>query len=91
MVARSGSDLEHFLISLELQQLEVSRVNRRLRNGLPVSNRQSRVFVGAVTNTGGNEEMAGRLVDCVENRKVLDTLFVQQLDESAPWTSVIVL
>src|SRR5438552_1570072 len=91
LVARSGSDLEHFLISLELQQLKVSRVNRRLRNGLPTSNRESRVFVGAVTNTSGNEEVARRLVDCVENRKILDPLFVQQLDESAPWTSVFVL
>jgi hypothetical protein len=35
--------------------------------------------------------MARRLVDGVENRKVLDPLFVQQLDESAPRTSVFVL
>src|SRR6266568_2494038 len=91
LVARSGSDLEHFLSSLELQQLEVSRVNRRLRNGFPTPNRESRVFVGAVTNTSGNEEVARRLVDCVENRKILDPLFVQQLDESAAWTSVLVL
>jgi hypothetical protein len=66
-------------------------VNRWLRNGLSISYWQRRVFVSAVANTGGYEEMARRLVNRVENSEVLDALFMQQLDESPPRTAELVL
>src|SRR6266516_4352529 len=80
LVAGASSDLEHFFISFQLQHLVVSDVDRRLRNGLSVSDWQRRVFVSAVTHASGNEEMPGRLVDCVKDRQILDSLLVQQLD-----------
>ena len=66
-------------------------MNRRLRNCLAVPDRERRVFVGAVTNSGGNEEMARRLVDRIEDGEVLDALLMQQLDESPARTAKLVL
>jgi len=44
-----------------------------------------------VSNAGWNEEMARHFVDRIEDREVLDALLVQQLDQSPPGTSLLVL
>ena len=44
-----------------------------------------------MTDSGGNEEVARGLVDCVKDREVLDPLLVQQLHESPPRAAELVL
>ena len=66
-------------------------MNRRLRDRLTISNRKRRVFVSAVTDSGGNEEMARRPINRVEDGEVPDALVMQQLDESPPGAAKLVL
>src|SRR6266404_5091499 len=66
------------------------REQRRLITGSR-SYRQRRIFVSAVPNTGGHEQMARRLVYRVEDSEVLDALLMQQLDESPPRSAELVL
>src|SRR2546423_645391 len=91
LITRSRSDLQHFLISLQVEQLEVSRMNRWLRYRLTVADRQRRVFVGAMAYTRGDEEMTRHLVDSMQHSEVLDSLLMEQFDQAPPRTAELVL
>ena len=51
LISRSGSDLEDFLLAGEAEQLEISRVNRRLRNRLAVADRKRGILVGTMPDS----------------------------------------
>src|SRR5437868_10243764 len=91
LVTRPRPYFQHFLISLQVEQLEVSRMNRWLRYRLTVADRQRRVFVGAMAYTRGHEEMTRHLVDGVEHGEVLDSLLVEQFDQTPPRPAELVL
>ncbi len=44
-----------------------------------------------MSNARGNEEMSRHLIYRVEDGEVLDALLMEQLDESAPRTALLVL
>ena len=64
-------------------------MNRGLRDCLSVADWKRRIFIRAVTNTGGYEEMTRYLIDRVKNGKVLHPLLLQGLDEPAPRSTVL--
>src|SRR5688500_4263829 len=84
LITGSGSHLEHFLMSLELQQLEVSRMDGRLGDRLAVPDRQRRILVRAMPNPRGDEQVARGRFDGAQDREIRDPLLAQRLDQPTP-------
>src|SRR5437868_3571685 len=55
LIAGARSDLEHLLVASELEQLQILRMNRRLRDGLSAADRKWRVLVRLVPQSGRHE------------------------------------
>ena len=60
LVSRAGSNLEDLLLSGEVEQLEISRVNRRLRNRLAVADRKRGILVGTMPDSRRHKEVTRR-------------------------------
>ena len=84
LVAGPRSDLEHPLLSREREQLEIPRMRARLRDRLPIPNRERAVLVRAVSHARGHEEMPRRLIEGVEHGEIAHAPLLQRLDEATP-------
>ena len=84
LIARAGADLEHALAALEREDLEVPRMDARLRDGLPAADRKRRILVRAMAHAGGHERVPRRQVERTQHGEIADALLAQQLDEPAP-------
>src|SRR5450830_932103 len=84
LIASARPDLENALGSLELEQLEVLRMNQWLGDRLTITDRQWRVVVGSVTDTSWNEEVSRRHLDRAEHGEVANALRAELLDQPVP-------
>src|SRR6185312_11866559 len=81
LIARASSDLEHLLLSSELEQLEIARVYPRLRDRLPVPDGQRRILVSAMPQPGWHECVARRHLDRAKHCEIANPLLAQRIDE----------
>ena len=84
LIARARADLEHALLARELQQLEIARVHPRLRDRLPVADRQRRVLVRAMPQPRRHERVARRHLERAQHGEIANSLLAQRLDEPLP-------
>src|SRR6476646_9149231 len=84
LVARARAHLQDAFVAGEMEELEVSRMHRWLRDGLPASYRQRRILIRAVAHAGRHEHVPWREIDCTQHGKVADTAGLQRFDETAP-------
>src|SRR5207237_3278250 len=80
--ARPRPDLEHFLGAFQSEQLQVVRMNVRLRNRLSVTDWQRRVFIRAMPNAGRHELMPRNLLERTQDGQVANALRANVFDEA---------
>src|ERR1700694_3226763 len=83
LITGSSAHLKHLLMSGQLQELEVARVDRWLGDRLAIADRERGILVGAVAHTRGHEEMPWRRLDGSKHREVADATLPQRVDQTS--------
>ena len=81
---RAGPHLQHPVGGLQVEELHVQRLQRRLRRGLPEADGDGRVLVGAVPHRLGEEVVAVDRVEGAQHLQVADPPLLHALDELPP-------
>ena len=70
LIAGTGADLQRAFVARERQELEVARVNGRLRDGLPIADRQRRILIGPMANSRRHEGVARREIERAKHGEI---------------------
>ena len=67
LVTRSSPNFQYFISLANVQQFALISYRIRLRNGLPIANRKSNIFISLVPECFIEEKMPRYFSDCMKN------------------------
>src|SRR5690606_14652250 len=82
LVSRSRADLQNTLGTFQLQQLQVSGMNGRLRDGLLAADWERGVLVGTVPHARWYEQVSRYGLEGFEHALIVDPVPAQSLDKA---------
>src|SRR5690606_40048118 len=82
LVSRSRADLQNTLGTFQLQQLQVSGMNGRLRDGLSAADWERGVLVGTVPHARWYEQVSRYGLEGFEHALIVDPVPAQSLDKA---------